>query len=216
MLKKNNQILAIIPARGGSKGVPRKNIRLVGGSPLIYWSIKAAQNSKLIDHFFVSTDDVEIAEIASNFSAPVQMRPAQLAGDKTKIGEAIIWALKKIENEHNKEFSHILLLQPTAPLRNSFDIDDALKLLLESEADSLISVYKVDDSHPARMYKINRNRLIPFSEEYTKDLRQDLPDIYHRNGSLYACTRSCLIENENIWGGDIVSICNEEKSIYKY
>lgn len=188
--------LGIIPARAGSKGVPQKNIRVVGGYPLIYYSIWAARLSHLLSYFVVSTDDEKIAAIAEKYNAKVIMRPPELATDECPLVPVIQHSLKNIEKQTKEEFKYIVVLQPTSPLRTSEDIDNSIDLLRKKRADSVISVYQVTDNHPARMYKIVRKRLVPYEKEPHERLRQSLPKVYHRNGAIYACRRSLIKE----WG----------------
>lgn len=177
------RILGIIPARGGSKGVPRKNVRILGGKPLICHSIDAAKQSKRITHFLVSTDDPEITNIAKSWGAEVLPRPAELAQDTTPMPEVIHHVLR----ECGAGFDIILLLQPTCPQRTAEDIDAALVAFKDSQAQSVMSVYQVEDHHPARMYQLESGRLTPLFPEWIAARRQDLPAIYHRNGAIYAC-----------------------------
>lgn len=196
----NKKVLAIIPARGGSKGVLRKNVRSVGGYPLISWSIAAAARSKLVTHFYVSTDDLEIASVSESFKANVLMRPSELAQDNTPMIPVLINVCRIAESIHGI-FDYIVLLQPTAPMRNEYDIDSAInQLSISQTADSLISVYKVDDCHPSRMYTIENGTLNKFYSEPEGALRQDLDDVYHRNGALYICNRDLLMINNKLIG----------------
>ena len=144
-------VLTIIPARGGSKGVLRKNVRDVAGKPLIAWTIEAALNSCVRDSFFVSTDDAQIAKVAKDWGAPVQLRPTSLAEDRTPMVDVIHCSLLENEKKHGKKFDYILLLQPTAPMREAKDIDRAIEALQASNASSIVSVYQVEDAHPARI-----------------------------------------------------------------
>lgn len=194
----------MIPARGGSKGVSRKNVRDVAGKPLIAWTIEAALRSCVRDSFFVSTDDEEIAQVSRSCGASVQMRPAELAGDRTPMIDVIRYVFLQNEAVQKKQFDHFLLLQPTAPMRLARDIDAALKLLRDEGADSVVSVYAVEDVHPARMYTIEQQQLKPLWPEPKGSLRQDLPDVYHRNGAIYACTREFLMSEKRLWGGRMV------------
>ena len=198
------KLLCIIPARGGSKGVPRKNVRSVGGKPLIAWSIEAAQQSKRVTNFYVSTDDQEIAQVSKQYQAEVLNRPPEIAGDKTPMVDVILHALQECESQDSTTFDYILLLQPTAPMRIGSDIDEAIDLLVSSEADSVVSVYQVEDAHPSRMYQIHDGLLEAFCEEPAGSLRQDLPAVYHRNGAIYACSRRLLVEEQTLWGGRMV------------
>lgn len=186
-------ILAIIPARGGSKGVKRKNIRSVGCKPLIYWSIDAAQQSESLKYVFVTTDDKEIAEVSSSFGAEIIMRPESLAADKTPMLPVLQFVCEKAEEKLGEQFNTIVLLQPTAPMRTAKHIDQAIAEFEQTSADSMVSVYKVDDCHPSRMYRINQGTLEKIYEEPAGSLRQDLESIYHRNGALYICKRDLLM-----------------------
>lgn len=191
----NYNILGIIPARGGSKGVLRKNIRLVADKPLIYWSIAEAKQSTLLSHFYVTTDDDEIAEVATSCGAQVIDRPSELAQDKTPMIPVLQHLCREAELLNGITYDYILLMQPTAPMRTYADIDKAIDLLVaENDFDSLVSVYQVDDCHPSRMYTCDSGRLIPFSEEPAGSLRQDLLPVYHRNGAIYMSSRSLLME----------------------
>lgn len=200
----SGEMLAMIPARGGSKGVPRKNVRDVAGKPLIAWTIDAALQSCVRDSFFVSTDDEEIAQVSRDCGAPVQMRPSELAGDRTPMIDVIRYVFLQNESVQKKQFDYFLLLQPTAPMRLAQDIDAALKLLRDEGADSVVSVYAVEDAHPARMYTIEQKQLKPLWPEPKGSLRQDLPYVYHRNGAIYACKREFLMHKKRLWGGRMV------------
>lgn len=207
------KILTIIPARGGSKGILCKNIRLVAGKPLIAWSVEAAKASCYVQTLYVSTDDPEIANVAKDCGADVLKRPKELAGDRTQMIDVILYVLDQCEALHATTYDYFLLLQPTAPMRTGGDIDAALETLLTSGADSVISVYKVEDVHPARMYMIKDDYLEPFYQEPVGSLRQDLPAVYHRNGAIYACKRQLLVEQGRLWGGRIMSyIMPKERS----
>lgn len=197
-------VLSIIPARGGSKGVPRKNLRLVGGKPLIAWSVLAAKASRYAAHCYVSTEDAEIAEVARAWGAEVMARPAELAGDRTPMAEVIRHAVQVGEANRDRPYDYVLLLQPTAPMRQAGDIDGALEILIQSNADSVVSVYRVEDAHPARMYLIQEGVLEPFCTEPPGALRQDLPAVYHRNGAIYACTRRLIVEEGRLLGGRLL------------
>jgi CMP-N-acetylneuraminic acid synthetase len=189
--------LGIIPARGGSKGVLRKNIRLVGGRPLMAYAIEAAQNSRYLTDYLVSTDDNEIAAVARQEGARVLMRPPELAADDTPMIPVVKHALAQ------GDYEFVVILQPTAPLRTADDIDAALQILFETGADSVVSVYQVDDHHPARMYRLIDGQLIPYDTEPTARLRQALPPVYHRNGAVYACQTRLVWEQETLLGPDL-------------
>jgi CMP-N-acetylneuraminic acid synthetase len=200
----NPRILAVIPARGGSKGVPRKNVRMVGSKPLIAYTITAA--AALKDQFhrlIVSTDDNEIAEIALKYGAEVPfMRPAELAGDKVPMVPVLQHAVLAIEEMDQIALDWVLLLQPTCPFRAPEDIQAALGLALAGGCDSVISVVRVLAYHPILMKKIENDRLLPFAiEEIEGTRRQDYsPPAYMRNGCIYLTRRDTLIQTNSIWG----------------
>ncbi len=193
------RILGIIPARRGSKGVPRKNIRLIANRPLIAYTIEAARGSKLLTHFVTSTDDTEIAAIAGELGSLVLMRPPELAADDTPMLTVVDHALRILEPKMGR-YGYVVVLQPTTPLRTASDIDAALNLLIESGADSVVSVYEVGDHHPARMYRLVDGRLVPYASEPPDRLRQKLPAVYHRNGAIYACRRALIGEQGTLIG----------------
>lgn len=194
----NGKLLALIPARGGSKGVKHKNVRLVGGKPLIAWSIETALAAKDIDRVVVSTDDADIARVAQDCGAEVLKRPADIAGDRTPMIDVIVHALDELDKP-NGLYEHLLLLQPTAPARIPADIAAAYQAIKSSGADSLISVFVDADKHPARAYTITGNLLVPYDKEPKGSLRQDLPSVYHRNGAIYLSRVDYIRQNHRLW-----------------
>ena len=180
-------MLAIIPARGGSKGLPGKNIKLLGGSPLICHSIKTALASKLIDKVIVSTDDNEIASIAKNCGAEVPfMRPINLAGDSSMAIDSYLHAVDYISRENSNPIKSFVVLLPTAPLRTSQDIDKAIKIFNTKNANSVISV--VEALIPLSWYKrITKEGVIEnYSSEFIEiKNRQELKKNYVPNGAIY-------------------------------
>lgn len=173
--------LALIPARGGSKGIPRKNINIIAGKPLIAWTIEAALASTLLDGVVVSTDNAEIAEVALRYGAQVPfLRPAELARDETPGVEPVLHALQQLP-----EYDAVLLLQPTSPLRSSADIDACLALARDRQAVSVVSVSE-PDAHPDWMYRMTATQQLEkllASQSHTR--RQDLPTVLTLNGALY-------------------------------
>ena len=194
--------LGIIPARGGSKGVVRKNLRLVAGWPLIRYTIEAAKQSRTLTHFVTTTDDPEIATVAEAAGSPVLSRPVALAGDETPMILVVQHALNTLELTLGR-CDAVIVLQPTAPLRTAEDIDVALELLATTGADSVVSVYQVGDHHPARMYRLVEERLVPYESEPPERIRQGLPALYHRNGAIYACRRRLIDEAQTLIGRDV-------------
>lgn len=195
----NNQtVLAIIPARGGSKGVPRKNIRDFCGKPLIAWTIEEALKCKYIDRLLVSTEDQEIAAVAKKYGAEVPfLRPEDLARDETPGIEPVLHAISWLR-EHEK-FSPDLTctLQCTSPFRKAYQISEALEKLVAGPYDSIISVCE-SEVNPYWMKKIEDGKLkdfMPTGINYTR--RQDLPKVYRLNGALYLAWTSLLVRNKN-------------------
>lgn len=173
--------LALIPARGGSKGIPRKNIRMMAGKPLIAWTIEAALRSSLLDAVVVSTEDEEIAEISLKFGALVPfMRPTELAGDATPGIDPVLHALDSLP-----QFDSVMLLQPTSPLRNTDDIDGCIKLARQRRAPSVVSICE-PDSHPMWTYLLGTDlSMAPLVAGNAATRRQDLPLVGALNGAMY-------------------------------
>jgi CMP-N-acetylneuraminic acid synthetase len=196
--------LGVIPARGGSKSVPRKNIALVHGKPLIAYTIEAAQRSRLLTHFLVSSDDAEIIAVARQYGAPAPfVRPAELATDTAPSLPVVQHAVGEMERLHGITYDYVVLLQPTTPLRLPGDIDAALEKLAATGADSVISVCDVGAYHPARMRQIIDDRLVelPIREPKEMARRQDLPPVYIRNGAIYAVKRDVVMLQNTMSGG---------------
>jgi CMP-N,N'-diacetyllegionaminic acid synthase len=184
----NQTVLALIPARGGSKGIPGKNIIDLCGKPLIAWTIESAKKSKYIDRVLVTTDSQRIADISREFGANVPfLRPAELATDTSPGDEAIFHALDLLRDNENKKYDIVCCLQPTSPLRNEKHIDEALDEFLNVENSlSLISVCEAE-SNPYWMKVMDeKGYLKPFIETEKKFInRQDLPKVYQLNGAIY-------------------------------
>lgn len=184
---KGKKILAIIPARGGSKGLPGKNIRPLLGKPLIGWSIEHAQQSKYIDEIFVSTDSPEIAVVAESFGVRVpELRPVELANDEAPSSAFITYTIEKYKKKGSL-FDYFILLEPTSPLRDVEDIDKSIEIIIDNpNNDSIVGVCKAEDVHPAFMVKIGTdNRLQPYEDKMKSLRRQDLPDVFYFEGSIY-------------------------------
>ncbi|HYG16773.1 MAG TPA: acylneuraminate cytidylyltransferase family protein [Bacteroidia bacterium] len=192
------KILGIIPARGGSKGVPGKNIKMLAGKPLIKHTIDVALASNL-SKVIVSTDDDDITRVAREAGAEVPFsRPADLASDTAKSIDVAKHALLEMERLDNTTYDAIMLLQPTAPFKTVEDINTAISILEStSDADSVISVVDVLANHPARMKYVKNGQLIdpPFCEAYENQNRQELEKMYIRNGAIYLTKRDTLLNN---------------------
>ena len=188
MIMDNKKILAIIPARGGSKGIPRKNIKLLAGKPLIAYSIEAGLKSKYINKVVVSTEDEEIAEISKKYGAEVVKRPKELARDESPTIDAIKYTLKFLEFEGYIP-DIIILLQPTSPLRTVDDINKAIELFLNNDCESVVSVSECKKS-PYWSLKIEDGYIKPILgwDYFLNKRRQDLPKTYYLNGAIYITT----------------------------
>lgn len=201
-MARTEKVLAVIPARGGSKGMPDKNILPLHGKPLIAYSIESAKQSKLISRLIVSTDSHRIAEVAKSYGAEVPfMRPAELATDEALSADVVKHALKQMQSQLNIEFEYALLLQPTTPFRSAHDIDSALQQLFESRSESVVSIVSVGAHHPARMYYLTENKLASVMDEGTlMKPRQSLTPVYIRSGDIYACKTRWLFETGTMMG----------------
>jgi len=203
------KVLAIIPARGGSKGIPRKNIIEVNGVPLIAYSINAALNSTMITRTVVSTDSNEIMAVAKQYGAEVPfLRPPELAADDTPALPVLQHAVRLMVHKEKFVPDIILLLQPTSPLRTTKHIDEALQKLINSKADSIVSVTKVPHNcNPTSLMRLEGQYLVPYLDTLneTNQIRQKKPLFYARNGAaIYAFTYECLIKKNSIYGDRIV------------
>lgn len=197
--------LGVIPARGGSKGVPRKNVRILGGRPLLQWTIEAALGSSL-DHVIVSSDDEEIIAFANTHGnlAPF-MRPSDLATDTAQTLPVVQHALEYLEQAEGP-VDIVVLLQPTTPFRSAADIDAGLVKMRETGCDCVVSVVDVGGQHPFRMKRlVAGDRLVNFIDQGFEDMRprQALPPVYIREGSLYIAKRHLVVEQNTLVGGDV-------------
>lgn len=182
------KVLAIIPARGGSKGLPGKNSRPLQGVPLVAWPIKAALHSRYIDCVVVTTDDPDIATIAKAYGADVPfIRPAHLALDASPSSDAILHALDFC-SQRDGAYDYIVVLEPTSPLTESADIDSALETLMAGDGLAIVGASKVGSSHPVYCATIGPNQFLkPYNRDsFAKPIRrQDVDDLYFFEGSLY-------------------------------
>lgn len=193
-----SDIIALIPARGGSKGVPRKNLHPLRGKPLIAYSIVEASKSDQIDAVFVSTEDGEISRVSEDLGAEVIERPAGLAQDETPTLDVVLQALEELETA-GRSVRCVVLLQPTSPLREARDIDEAITLFLAEDCESVVSVYK--SNHPPQwMLTIEDGYLKPLFGEASLNLRrQSLPETYTPNGAIFVSTPSALRANRSFY-----------------
>jgi N-acylneuraminate cytidylyltransferase len=191
--------VAIIPARGGSKGLKNKNIHSVAGKPLLAWTVMQALASERIDGVFVSTDDSAIAEVAYAHGAEVIERPEDISGDKASSEAALIHAVGVVEQDFRMSPDTIVFLQATSPLRKPGDIDRAIELFRKEDADSLFSVTKLDD---LTIWEIHAGgwRSVNFDFR-NRGMRQDRPSQYIENGSIYIFKPDILMRYRNRIGG---------------
>lgn len=206
-----HKVLALITARGGSKGLPRKNILLAGGKPLIAWTVDEAISAECVDRVVLSSDDDEIiaAAMAAGCEVPFR-RPVHLATDVTASINVVLHALDQLPG-----YEYVVLLQPTSPLRTAADIDAAFGLMIESGAPSCVSVCDVDQS-PYWMYKVaagnKLERLLSGMDRVTR--RQDLPPIYILNGAIYIANIDWLRVNKSFVGVETVAyLMPKERSL---
>ncbi len=210
------RVLAVIPARGGSKGLPRKNILRLGDHPLIAHTILAALGVPQLANVIISTDDEEIASTARRYNAAVPfMRPPELATDSASAVDVALHALDFMEELTDQPYDAFLLLQPTCPLRRSEDIQAAIRLYQDEQADSVISVYKLESTHPYYIYLLDGNtpRLL-MPEAAHQHHRQDYPPVYVRNGAIYLVDRDVLVERRSFYGDRLRAVVMpEERSV---
>lgn len=191
-------MIAIIPARGGSKGLPGKNIRLLNGKPLIAYAIEAALKAKHIDRVIISTDDEEIARVAVQYGAELPfMRPEELASDTAMAVDNYIYTIGRLEKESGKTIEAFVVLQPTSPLRIAEDIDGAIELFEQKKADSVISY--TQEAHPISWHKYldDEGRFVDILDANIKN-RQDNRISYYPNGAVYVF-RTSMIRNRKYY-----------------
>lgn len=203
----NKTFLAIIPARGGSKRLPKKNILDLAGKPLISWSISAAIKSKYIDKVMVTTDSDEIMEVARKYGAEVPFkRPDYLSNDTAIRPDVIKHTIDFYQNENQENFDYIIFLQPTSPLRNETHIDKAIEYMFEKNADAIVSVCEVE--HPVQWSGVlpdNKDMSDFLNEIDIKSRSQDFPSYFRLNGAIFICDSykfmesGCMFLKENIF-----------------
>jgi CMP-N,N'-diacetyllegionaminic acid synthase len=200
----NKKVLAIIPARGGSKGIPRKNIVPLRGKPLIAWTIEAARNSAFIDRVILSSEDAEICEVASQWGCDVPfVRPAELSADSTPGIDPVLHALTTLK----ESYDYVVLLQPTSPLRNSADIDTALEIACNGGHPACVSVVAVAKSPQWMFYLNDHGRLVAYKDSPQIALnRQEITPLFLLNGAVYVA--------EVVWLQRVKSFLSPETAAY--
>lgn len=216
---KGKRVLTIIPARGGSKGLPNKNIKVLIDKPLVAWPITAALKSDYIDKIIVSTDSEEIAKIALQYGADVPyLRPTHLATDEASSFAVLEYHINEIHKTERERYDYVLMLEPTSPLTETIDIDRAIEKLINSEniADSLVGICKSESGHPSFSALIQDNGLIkPYEQdEFIFLRRQDISEVYFFSGSLYMSKIDALLTNKGFYHSTTIGqIDNKWKSL---
>jgi len=196
-------VLGIVPARGGSKGIPRKNLAPLCGQTLMAWTLAAARDSSELTRVVVSTDDDDIAREAAAHDTEVILRPAPLAADDTPVLEVLQHVVRDLDQRERYCPDVVVLLQPTSPLRTARHIDAGVRLLGETEADSVVSVVEVPHHfHPVSVLRLEGDRLAPYQGKTTVTRRQDKPTLYGRNGPAILATRTKVLLEGSLYGRD--------------
>lgn len=207
---KKTEVIAIIPARGGSKGLPRKNLVSLGDYPLIYWTIKRAQNSKYIDRVLISSDDDEILDYSIAVGAEIIKRPAKYATDNSSSVEVLMHALDTLSIKNTTKL--IAFLQPTSPLRTTGSINKAIEYSLDNNYNYVMSVSSISKS-PYHMYlESDDNLLIPlYNPQNIKSARrQDLPNTFISNGAIYLVKANYFYKQQSFKPNEIHSFKMED------
>ncbi len=200
--KNNNNIIAIIPARGGSKGIPKKNIVEFCGKPLIAWSIEQALGTKYIKNAYVSSDDKEILNVSKDSGAKSIKRPKKLATDTTSAEKVLLHAINYIQKFNKEKIDIVVFLQATSPIRTSEDIDNAIELFISKKADSLFSAAMLEDFC---IWNYQNGKLTGLTYDYrNRGRRQDRMPLYLENGSIYIFKPEILKKYNNRLGGKII------------
>jgi CMP-N,N'-diacetyllegionaminic acid synthase len=213
---KDKRIVGLIPARGGSKGLPRKNVLPLNGKPLIAWTIEQAKASEHIDRVIVTTDDEEIASVARAHGADVPfLRPKELASDTAKAIDVILHALSWLEINDNDRYDVFVLLQPTSPLRTTVDIDNAVRLLFSKDAHAVVSVCETEH-HPfwSNMLPADGSLDGFLRPDIMNKNRQELPTYYRLNGAIHAAYCDYLRTSRTFFGKDTYAfVMPSERSV---
>lgn len=212
----NLKILAVVPARGGSKGIPLKNIQTIDGIPLVGLVGKVINQCDFIDQCVISTDSEDILKIANQYGliSPF-IRPENLAGDLVGDIDVLTHALNTMEVHDSCNYDIILMLQPTSPTRKPKHVNDCIKKLVQDKFDAVWTISETDSkSHPLKQLLVDDDKLKYYQEEAkTIVVRQQLNPVYHRNGIAYAFTRECILDQKNIMGKNTGYLLIEDKAI---
>ncbi|MFA6316582.1 MAG: acylneuraminate cytidylyltransferase family protein [Elusimicrobiota bacterium] len=207
------RILGIIPARGGSKGIPGKNIKLLGGVPLIGHTIRAARESGCVDRLWVSTDDSKIARAAESLGVPVPwLRPARLATDKARTEDCVVHLLGKLKEDEGYVPDAVILLQPTSPFRSAETIRRAVRLFEKGGGRGVVSV-ALAPMHPYWCFRVEKGRLVPFCPAKSASRRQDLPPAYCYDGSVYLVATGSFLRTRSFSGKGALALIVPEHEV---
>jgi CMP-N,N'-diacetyllegionaminic acid synthase len=208
------RVLGLIPARGGSKGIPRKNIQLLGGRPLLEYTAESALAAKRLSRVVLSTEDPEVADVGRRCGLEVPfMRPVELAQDTTRSLEVVQHALRYLE-QRGDCFNAVCVLQPTSPLRGTGEIDACIALLEESGADAVMTVRRIpDDFNPFWTYLRDAQGYLRLCNGQTTPIsrRQDLPPAFHRDGSVYVTRRDIVLDRSSLYGNRLVGYAVDDR-----
>ena len=211
------KILTIIPARGGSKGIPKKNLTLLDGIPLVSHAVHMAKKISKLSDIFVSTDSPEIASVVQRMEVSVPfMRPSELSGDRVSDFEVIFHGLNAMERYNSLRYDYIIMLQPTSPLRTLEDINACIDLLKSGTADAVWTVTELDVKyHPLKQLFIGDDDNAELFDELGKNViaRQQLKPSYIRNGACYGFSRDCIMKQRTIYGSKLRLITSKKTQI---
>ena len=193
------KILTIIPARGGSKGIPGKNTKVIGGKSLVRWAIDCAKGIRENQNIVVDTDDLIIANIATEAGVEIHFREPSLGSDEASIIPVMNNVLLHMEHTHQTTYDLIVLLQPTSPFRTTVDYKNIISMFTSNpDIQNVVSVIPLDEIHPAKMYYLKGTELIAINPETEQSRRQDLETAYLRNGCFYAIRRNLFVETQSV------------------
>lgn len=201
------RILCIIPVRGGSKGLPKKNsLEIKNGISLLEWTINQAHKTYPNEDVIVSTEDINLSNIARLSGARVLNRPSYLAQDNSSTSDVVLDVLKQLE-PYSYVYEAIAILQVTSALREDNDINQSIEMIKTNLYDSIISVYETKDSHPAKQYYLEKINGIDVASSFVPSLqhanRQERPNVYQRNGAIFTVTKNYFFKTNKLWGGRI-------------
>lgn len=213
---KEKKILALIPARGGSKGLPRKNIRPLAGRPLIAWSIEAAKRSSYLNDVVVITDDQEIASVANQYGAEVPfMEPAELATDTSHAMGAVLYTLDMLKAQ-GRQYDYVALLEPTSPLRKKDDVDNGIRALIDApDMDALVSLGVIQLEHPRIAKRVMDGLVIPYADLPTFSQRQAADKAYFPYGVLYLARTEALYRDKTFYAPKLMPLYIERWQNYE-